>query len=37
MSNTVAVLRKHYLTKNNKMKRISKEFAQLRDLDRLSK
>lgn len=31
LGNTVDVLRKHYLSKNNKMKRLSKEFAQLRD------
>jgi integrase/recombinase XerD len=37
LGNTVDVLRKHYLTKNNKMKRISKEFAQLRDLDKASR
>jgi site-specific recombinase XerD len=34
LGNTVDVLRKHYLTKNNKMKRIRSEFAQLRDLDK---
>lgn len=34
LGNTVDVLRKHYLTKNNKMKRIAKEFTQLRDLDK---
>lgn len=34
LGNTVDVLRKHYLSKNNKLKRISNEFKQLRDLDR---
>jgi len=37
LGNTVNVLRKHYLSKNNKLRRISEAFRQLRDFDKANR